>query len=71
MVLAVERLLHMQHFAVNIVAMATAMFVEFAVVRAVEDPNLLLSLDSANGTIAVKRKENENFDYSKCFFCWR
>lgn len=49
----------MQHFAVNIVAMATAMFVEVAVVQAAEYPNLLLSLDSANGTIAVKRKKIE------------
>lgn len=59
MVPAVGRLLHMQHFAVNIVAMATAMFVEVAVVQAAEYPNLLLSLDSANGTIAVKRKKIE------------
>lgn len=60
MVLAVERLLHMQHFAVNIVAMATAMFVGVAVGRAAEGLNLLLYSDSANGTVAINwRKEQE------------
>lgn len=63
MELAAERLLHRRHFAGDIVAMATAMFVGFAVDRAAAGPNLVLCSGSVNGTVAVNETRIEKKKY--------